>query len=271
MTESADAGATTTVLLRELTEFMHAYARAEAHALAQAQAQAEGRASSHADDYGVGSLAADLVSRMVSLLGVTGAGVSVARAGRVEFVAAWGAEATELERFQERQSGPCVDAIRRGEVMAVADLGQMPETVDEVEHARERWRVFAKRAAHTGIVALAVLPFRPRQRGLGALSLYDASARGWTEQELAIAGVFADLAATHVFTATVLDRQRTAIEQLQGALDSRIIIEQAKGMIAEQRGIGVDEAFVLLRKHANDHHAGLHATAEAVVHMGMRP
>ena len=71
--------------------------------------------------------------------------------------------------------------------------------------------------------------------------------------------------------ASELDRERRTVEQLQGALDSRVVIEQAKGILAAENKISIDQAFALLRRHANDRNATLRAVAEAVVQLGLRP
>jgi AmiR/NasT family two-component response regulator len=86
-----------------------------------------------------------------------------------------------------------------------------------------------------------------------------------------VARVFADIGASYVRTASALLEQRRTSEQLQAALDSRVIIEQAKGIVAAQRGISVDQAFAVLRKHANDRNLQLRLVAEAVVKLGLRP
>jgi AmiR/NasT family two-component response regulator len=83
--------------------------------------------------------------------------------------------------------------------------------------------------------------------------------------------VLADVATSYVINAWELDKQRRINEQLQEALDSRIIIEQAKGVLAGERGISVGEAFELLRRHARTHNARLRAVVGAVVNLGLRP
>jgi AmiR/NasT family two-component response regulator len=80
-----------------------------------------------------------------------------------------------------------------------------------------------------------------------------------------------DVATGVAATARRCDEQRRTIDQLQGALDSRVVIEQAKGVISAERSVSVDEAFAVLRRHANDHNAKLHDVADAVVRLGLRP
>jgi AmiR/NasT family two-component response regulator len=79
------------------------------------------------------------------------------------------------------------------------------------------------------------------------------------------------MAISYLVHAQELDRQRAINEQLREALDSRIVIEQAKGVLATERHIPVDEAFEVLRRHARSHSATLRSVAEAVVRLGLRP
>ena len=81
----------------------------------------------------------------------------------------------------------------------------------------------------------------------------------------------ADIAAAHLITSFEADRQRVSARQLQAALDSRVVIEQAKGMVAAQRGVSVQESFEILRRHARDRNATLRTVAEAVVARRFRP
>lgn len=204
----------------------------------------------------------DLTARLADLLGVTGVGVSLVEDGRLAFVTSDSDALGRLEEVQEReQRGPCVEAVRNGHAVAVADLA----------HTSYRWPAYIQQAAASGIRAVASVPMRTTATTVGSVELYDAQAHEWTATELRIAGVMADLATSYLVNATRLSRQQRMAEHLQRALDTRVVIEQAKGIVAAHRGVGVDTAFGILRRHANDHHATLHATAEAVVKLGLRP
>ena len=97
------------------------------------------------------------------------------------------------------------------------------------------------------------------------LNLYDDEPRQWDADDLRAAEVLAAMAAALIVNADRLDRARSTAQQLQRALDSRIVIEQAKGMLAARSGITVDEAFERLRSHARSHQASLRSVAEAIV------
>ena len=119
-----------------------------------------------------------------------------------------------------------------------------------------------------GVVSVASIPIRLGGVGLGVLDLYHDSQHRWTIQEVRLAGRLARMAASYAFE---LYRTRRTTTQLQQALDSRVIIEQAKGILAERMGITVDAAFDRLRAHSRDHNMPLRAVADAVVQRGLDP
>ncbi len=107
------------------------------------------------------------------------------------------------------------------------------------------------------------------QTKVGALNLYSDQLRDWSGDDLAIAQVLADMATGYLVNGSERDKHQRLNEQLQHALDSRIVIEQAKGMLAVTHHISVQAAFDLLRGHARRHHASLRSVAEAVVNLGL--
>ncbi len=204
----------------------------------------------------------DLSERITALLGLTGAGVSVLESGLIRFAAATGDRAAALERVQEaEQAGPGVDACRTGMAVTVTDL---PQT-------SRGWSRYQQAARDAGIAAVASVPMCHRDESIGALDLYSASQRDWSPADLGVIGILADMATGYLVHARELDRQERINEQLREALDSRIVIEQAKGVLAAERRISVDEAFEVLRRHARRHSTSLRSVAEAVVSLGLRP
>lgn len=214
-----------------------------------------------AGDFAVSDVLHDLAERVTEVLGVPGAGVSLADSGIVRFVAAIDEVTTTIERVQEdTQEGPCVDACRAGDLVLVADLRDDPG----------RWPTFAARARELGIVAVAGIPMHWNGTRLGALDLYATARRDWSAAEVELAQVLADMATCYIAHASELERSRRTVEQLQEALESRVVIEQAKGMLAAERGISVNEAFELIRGHARSHSASLRAVGDAIVNLGLR-
>jgi GAF domain-containing protein len=204
----------------------------------------------------------DLAERATTVLGVAGAGVLVLESGQLRFVTATDERCADLERVQAaEQAGPGVDACRTGMIVAVADL---PGTSHE-------WGRYQQVAQNAGIAAVASVPMCHDGESIGAVGLYDTARRDWHPDDLAAAGILADMATGYLVHARELDRQRHFNEQLREALDSRIVIEQAKGVLAAERHIPVDQAFEVLRQHARSHSATLRSVAEAVVSLGLRP
>jgi GAF domain-containing protein len=215
-------------------------------------------------DYAVSDVLHDLSIRVTEVFEVSGAGVSLADAdnGSIRFVTAIDELTTTIERLQENnQEGPCVDAHHSGKAIVVGDLRQNPE----------RWPKLGPMALELGVVSVVGIPMHLNGTRLGALNIYDTSPRDWIPEDLAAAQVLANMGTSYVAHASELERQRRTSEQLSEALQSRILIEQAKGMLAAERRITVDEAFLILRDHARANNASLHAVAEAIVTLGLRP
>jgi transcriptional regulator with GAF, ATPase, and Fis domain len=204
----------------------------------------------------------DLAERITAVLGVAAAGVSVLESGRFRFAAASDERSVVLERVQEaEQAGPGLEACLTGKVVTVASL---PGT-------SQVWDVFQRAARAANIGAVASVPMCHDGESIGAVDLYSASRRDWCTGDLRAAGILADMATGYLVQAQELDRQCRVIGQLREALDSRIVIEQAKGVLAAERRISVDEAFEVLRRHARSHAVSLRSVAEAVVSLGLRP
>lgn len=214
------------------------------------------------EDYEVSDALHDLVDDAAHLLGIAGAGISLTRGDGLAFATAANERVTSLERLQEEtQSGPCVEAHRSGDAVVVADL----------RAELHRWPALAGAAAEEGVVAVAGIPMHLNGVRLGALNLYDDRPRSWSAGDLDVAEVLAAMATAYVANAARLDQARHTAEQLQAALTSRVVIEQAKGLLAGERHISVDEAFSVLRSHARSNQASLRAVADAVVNLGLRP
>jgi AmiR/NasT family two-component response regulator len=115
------------------------------------------------------------------------------------------------------------------------------------------------------------IPLSTNDQALGAMNIYSLTERDWHPSDVRVARVLCDMAASYVVNASELDQARRTAEQLQEALESRIIIEQAKGVIANEQRITVEEAFVILRRHSRRQGASLRAVSQAVVELGLRP
>lgn len=206
--------------------------------------------------YEVHSALGALTDRISDVFHLAGSGVSLARDGRLEFETAFGSTVAEVERTQERtQVGPCVTALHTGETVTVTDLTR----------EQDRWPEFTAAAARAGISAAASLPMRLEEHIVGALNLYSRGTRDWPEEDMAAAQVMADMATAFLINAD-RDRKQTELNrQLQIALDRRVIIEQAKGVIATNHQITPAAAFERLRNYSRSHNVSVRDLAEAVV------
>jgi GAF domain-containing protein len=193
---------------------------------------------------------------------LTGSGVMLAVEGHLTLASAVPAAVADLERVQEdEESGPGWDAFRTGRPVTVADLGAH-------EHG---WGRVREEAERLGLRSVAALPMRLGNWSVGTLSLYAGEPREWPEEDVAAATALADMATGYLVNASKLRQQEQLAEQLQSALDSRVVIEQAKGMVAAAEGITVDEAFARIRRFARDRNLLLRVVAQQVVSEGLRP
>jgi GAF domain-containing protein len=204
---------------------------------------------------------AELTESVTAVLGLCGSGVTMANDGRLRFVTTVTFASAELERDHAKQHPcPCRDAYATGEVVRVTDMAE----------ESGRWPEFSATAARLGVAGLAAIPMRLDNQIIGALDLYSTAPRQWSDEAIAVAQVMADLATSYVVNASKLRQQQQLTEQLQEALDSRVIIEQAKGITAPQCEVSVDQAYQRMRVHARNNNASLRTVAEAIVAVGLQ-
>ena len=214
-------------------------------------------ASGLASAVDVVDLLSDLAGECSRLLDVASAGLLLADQRGVLHVMAASSERTrELEVFQvQRAEGPCLDSYRSGEPVSVPDLHQ----------AVDRWPQFVPHARRAGFASVHALPMRLRSIRLGTLGLFGTTAGALNEEDLNLGQALADVASV------ALVQDRAAVDrdevntQLQTALTSRVVIEQAKGILAQQGGLDMPDAFRVLRRYARDHDVGLSDLAQRVV------
>jgi GAF domain-containing protein len=227
----------------------------------QLLAALRGFALTLASGYEISDVFHDLTRRVTRVLAISGAGVSVMSGDKLRFATSDTERFVRLERVQEEhQAGPCVEAVRSREAVAIADPAGLAG----------RWPLYEKAAALVGVVAVAGVPMRSGGDILGALNLYVDHVRHWNDDEIDVAQSMADMATSYVVNASKLDQERRTTEQLELALRSRLVIEQAKGVLAAHYGISIDAAFALLRKHARRTRRNLHVVSYGVVNYGDR-
>jgi len=215
------------------------------------------------DEFDVVDLLALLVDRSVELLDASAAGLVLTGAdGQLRLMAST-SEAIELvELFQvQNGQGPCLDCYRTGEPVSVEDLLFMVD----------RWPRFVPFAVGAGFRAAHAVPLRLRGRVLGALNLFRNDPGGLGQADVSAGQALADVATIAMLQSQAMREANVVADQLHHALRSRVAIEQAKGMLAEQAGIGMDEAFRLIRGYARDHRQLLAEVAEQVVDGNLAP
>jgi GAF domain-containing protein len=209
------------------------------------------------DDYDVIDLLTSLTDRCVNLLGASAAGVMLrSPAGDLRLVASSSEAMRVLEIFElQAQEGPCLDAYRTGERVAHENLTTRSG----------RWPLFASAALEAGFQSVFALPLRLRDITVGALNLFRVEETPMDERDVIVAQAFADLASISVLQHQAATESQRLNEQLSGALNSRVVIEQAKGVISERAGLDLAEAFSRLRRYARRHNLRLTEVAQAAV------
>ena len=209
------------------------------------------------DDYDVVDLLHQLVDSCVNLLGVTAAGLLLDdQRGNLAVVASSNEETRLLEVLQlQSDAGPCLDCVRTG----------VPVSVDDLEVDQARWPVFAAAAMSAGFRSVAAVPLRLRSETIGALNMFHGAPHPVAVNDRRLAQALADVATIGILQRRSSHRSTMMAEQLQHALNSRIVIEQAKGVLAERNGVDMDVAFTALRRYARNHNRKLSELAMDVV------
>ena len=192
------------------------------------------------DDYDIIDLLDHLVAYSVELLEADAAGIMLADPrGELHAVAASSEDAELMELLQlQAEQGPCVDCYRTAAPVGVADLTQ----------AGDRWPRFVAAVAQQGAFAsVHAVPLRLRGQAIGALNLLHRTPGSLPQDDIALGQALADIATIGILQERAIRRGEVVNEQLQTALNSRVIIEQAKGVLSHHLGLSTDEAFNRLR------------------------
>lgn len=194
------------------------------------------------DDFDVVDFLDNLTSEAAAVSGAAAVGLVLSdHRGRVRFMAASNESGKMLELLQiQSEEGPCLDCVTTGVPVVNADLA----------HAADRWPRFAPRALEAGFRAVHAFPMRLRSQVIGALNLFGSEDALFSADEIRVVQALADVATIAILQERSLSRAENLTEQLQGALNSRIVIEQAKGALAYADGITTAKAFDLMRSTA---------------------
>lgn len=208
-------------------------------------------------DYDVVDLMDRLVNACAELFDIAAAGLLlVDQRGGLQVVASSSEQAHVLELFQlQSDQGPCLDCISTGQSVTVGDL----------DEGRQRWPRFVEAASAGGFNSVHAVPLRLRTDVIGGLNLFGSDRRALSAHEQRLAQALADVATIGILQQRSAHRSAILAEQLQTALDSRIAIEQAKGVLAQLGRTDMDTAYRALRRYSRDNNLKLGAVAAAVV------
>ncbi|HUR77600.1 MAG TPA: GAF and ANTAR domain-containing protein [Acidimicrobiales bacterium] len=209
------------------------------------------------DDFDVIDLLMRLADRCTEILDVEAAGIMLAGAdGHLRVMASSSEAMRVLELFElQAQEGPCLDCHRTGDAIAMADLSSNDS----------RWPLFCHEALADGFHSVFALPMRLRGSVIGALNLFRRVTGEMNSADTDIAQAFADIATIGILQHRAALESQIVNDQLTHALNSRIMIEQAKGMVAERLNLDMEQAFAVLRNHARDNNLRLVDVSESVI------
>jgi transcriptional regulator with GAF, ATPase, and Fis domain len=202
-----------------------------------------------------------LVERSVSLLSADAAGLMLSdQRGHLRVLASTSEEARLLELFElQNAEGPCLDSFHSGEQVVNVELAD----------ARKRWPIFAPEAAAAGFESVHALPLRLRGTVIGAVNLFCGDQQ-LSAEDIEVGQALADVATIGLLSQQSDDSQVIA-ETLQEALNSRVVLEQAKGVLAEMLHIDMDKGFNLIRRSAHLHGSKLTTVAAGVIDGSIGP
>lgn len=209
------------------------------------------------DDYDVVELLHVLVSECTAIVNAQAGGVMLADAdGNLQVVASTSESAELVEVLQlAAGAGPCLECFADGKQVLVADIAA----------SAERWPEFAHAAPHHGFLSVHAIPMRLRGDTIGTMNLFGTSVGGLSDRDAAAAQALADVATIGIIQERLSTHAHLVAEQLQRALESRILIEQAKGAVAQTLGASMEEAFTLLRRFSRDHNVTLRTVSTGIV------
>lgn len=198
-----------------------------------------------------------VTTRTQQAVGVEAVGLLLAdNHGGLNVVAASNEQARVLELFQlQNAEGPCLECYETGRTVSCPEL----------RAEAGRWPRFVPLALDAGFAAVHALPMRLRDQIIGGMNLFTTAVGGLGQDSLTVAQALTDVATIALLQERASRQPDLLTEQLQAALNNRLAIEQAKGIVAERAGIGIDDAFTVLQRFARSHEWKLADLAAAVV------
>ena len=216
-----------------------------------------GLADTLVDDFDVVELMETLVATCGEVLETSAAGLLLNDLrGALHVVASSSDETRVLELMQlQNAEGPCLDSVRQGTAVTSENLSQ----------DRDRWPLFVPAALEAGYRSVHAMPLRLRNETIGSLNLFRSSPPALTAEEQRVAQALADVATIGILQERAIRRSEVVNEQLQSALNNRVTIEQAKGVLAQYGGLSPAEAFERLRRFARSRNLKISDVARRIV------
>ncbi|AZC13306.1 GAF and ANTAR domain-containing protein [Microbacterium sp. ABRD28] len=214
-------------------------------------------ADSLVDDFDVVELLQVLIDECTMIFDIVAAGILLRGPGGELEVIVSTSERSEFVGLMQLRigEGPCVEAVTTGQVVSVPDLS----------HISDRWPAFASAATESGFASMHAIPMRLRSITIGSLNLFGERIGALNEPDATAAKTLADIATISILQQRTVEESVLAQAQLQRALDSRVVIEQAKGYVAQLEGIDMEAAFHRIRAHARSTQTRLSDVADAII------
>ena len=213
-------------------------------------------------DYDVVDLLQNLVETCQELLDTTAAGILLADpSGELDVLASTSEDSRLVQLMQlGAEAGPCIESFRTGQVVSVPDIADTPP----------EWTDFRRSALEHGFLSVHAVPMRIHDVTIGSLNLFRDRAGALGDEDSVAAKALADVATIGILHERSVREGQVVAEQLTAALNSRVLIEQAKGVVSHTRSVPVDEAFSLIRAYARSHQLGLGVVAQQLVDRSLR-
>lgn len=209
-----------------------------------------------AEDESVQDVLEDLGDSCAELLPVDGVGVLLLEDRDLSVATTNNPVGDTIEQLEaELHEGPCVECVRTGR----------PVFVEDLQAVVDRYPTFVPRALEAGARAIHALPLTGRGELLGALDIVNREPLALSAPDLAIAQMLADVAVSYIFAVRLHEESSKLATQLQHALDARVVIEQAKGMLSERHGEPLSDSFERLRRHARSNNATVREVAQQTI------
>lgn len=214
-------------------------------------------ADSLVDEYDIIDLLQTLVDRATTLFDAVAAGILLGPSDReLQVIVSTSERSRFIGMMQLRAGqGPCVEAVTTGEVVSVSNMSEI----------RGRWPLFVSEAQDSGYVSMHAIPLRLRDVTIGSLNLFRDHEGVLNDTDAVAARGLADVATISIVQERTIRSAGVAREQLQRALDSRVLIEQAKGVISHTHRIDMDTAYQLIRHHARSSETLLSVVAVDII------